>query len=370
MSSSEPQVKLRAAWTQADVEMLLDYAEEIQYKAGNRMAFQEGHFNDLLASLPIQPNGLKREYYVASTIAGGLGLAYLMERGANVVTEAGQLVMDELIETRPEAAQFQNKGFKYWDRMQRFVPRDKARGANAHHAAGPRTFTQPFHTLSSSLPMSSGSQHPSSSVQHPYTTFVPYQTGSQAPYVPKAPPVSVVSPASLPVPTSPHISPSSIPISPLSSVMMSVDSSIKPSSSLSSCSKKHKSDTTGQLDSMSTATSGAQMSSSSRKRRTQVAILEDALQDLMASVDDNNDNTVALIAGDKERRFNKVCQMMYKLEKDLLPINLACLQMLFEEKESHIMGYKNAAAHSPEYRKVWVKIRLELAGYSVPEYAV
>ncbi|KIK24679.1 hypothetical protein PISMIDRAFT_98172, partial [Pisolithus microcarpus 441] len=144
MSSSEPQVKLRAAWTQADVKMLLDYAEEIRYKVGNRMAFQEGHFNDLLASLPIQPNGhrktaknchdkwesLKREYYAASTIAGGSGLAYSTERGANVVTEAGQLVMDELIETRPEAAQFQNKGFKYWDRMQRFVPRDKARGAN------------------------------------------------------------------------------------------------------------------------------------------------------------------------------------------------------------------------------------------------
>ncbi|KIK14594.1 hypothetical protein PISMIDRAFT_48551, partial [Pisolithus microcarpus 441] len=132
------------AWTQVDVEMLLDYAEEIRYKAGDCMAFQEGHFNDLLASLPIQPNShrkttknchnkwesLKREYYVASTIARGSGLAYSTERGTNVVIEAGQLVMDELIETRPEAAQFQNKGFKYWDRMQQFVPRDKARGAN------------------------------------------------------------------------------------------------------------------------------------------------------------------------------------------------------------------------------------------------
>ncbi|KAI6013796.1 hypothetical protein BKA83DRAFT_4499822 [Pisolithus microcarpus] len=113
------------------------------------MAFQEGHFNDLLASLPIQPNGhhktaknchnkwesLKREYYAASTIARGLGLAYSTERGTNVVTEAGQLMMDELIKTRPKAAQFQNKGFKYWDRMQWFVPHDRARGANAHHTA-------------------------------------------------------------------------------------------------------------------------------------------------------------------------------------------------------------------------------------------
>ncbi|KAI6016877.1 hypothetical protein BKA83DRAFT_44938, partial [Pisolithus microcarpus] len=108
-------------------------------KAGDRMAFQEGHFNDLLASLPIQPNGHHKtaknchdkweKYYAASTIARGSGLAYLTERGTNVVTEAGQLVMDELIKTRPEAAQFQNKGFKYWDQMQRFVPRDKARGA-------------------------------------------------------------------------------------------------------------------------------------------------------------------------------------------------------------------------------------------------
>ncbi|KAI6104877.1 hypothetical protein EDD16DRAFT_1524557 [Pisolithus croceorrhizus] len=68
---------------------------------------------------------LKWEYYVASTIAGGSGLAYSAEKGANVMTEVGQLVMDKLIETRPEAAQFQHKGFKFWDHMNQFVPPDK-----------------------------------------------------------------------------------------------------------------------------------------------------------------------------------------------------------------------------------------------------
>ncbi|KAI6123209.1 hypothetical protein EDD16DRAFT_1518025 [Pisolithus croceorrhizus] len=115
IASSSEYLKLRATWTEPDVLALLDYVEENRFKAGDRMVFPEGHFNDLLPQLPIQPNGhrktaknchdkwesLKREYYAASTIAGGSGLAYSAEKGANVVTEAGQLVMDELIEVRP-----------------------------------------------------------------------------------------------------------------------------------------------------------------------------------------------------------------------------------------------------------------------------
>ncbi|KAI6117945.1 hypothetical protein F5141DRAFT_1061652 [Pisolithus sp. B1] len=103
------------------------------------MVFQEGYFNDLLPQLPIQPNGhhktaknchdkwesLKQEYYMVSTIAGGSGLAYSAEKGANVMTEVGQLVMDELIKTQPEAAQFQHKGFKFWDHINQFVPPNK-----------------------------------------------------------------------------------------------------------------------------------------------------------------------------------------------------------------------------------------------------
>ncbi|KIK12907.1 hypothetical protein PISMIDRAFT_18381 [Pisolithus microcarpus 441] len=75
------------------------------------MAFQEGHFNDLLPHLLVQPNGhrktaknchdkwesLKQDYYAASAVAGGSGLVYSAEKGANVVTEAGQLIMDELV---------------------------------------------------------------------------------------------------------------------------------------------------------------------------------------------------------------------------------------------------------------------------------
>ncbi|KIK18855.1 hypothetical protein PISMIDRAFT_14048 [Pisolithus microcarpus 441] len=76
---------------------------------------------------------LKRDYYAASAVAGGSGLAYLAEKGANVITEAGQLVMDELVKTQPEAVQFQSKGFKYWEHMHQFVPPDKARGINTHH---------------------------------------------------------------------------------------------------------------------------------------------------------------------------------------------------------------------------------------------
>ncbi|KAI6013684.1 hypothetical protein BKA83DRAFT_4130328 [Pisolithus microcarpus] len=83
---------------------------------------------------------LKQEYYATSAIAGGSGLAYSVEKGTNIVTEAGQLIMDELVKAHPQAAQFCSKGFKYLECMQRFVPPDKARGTNVHHAS---TFITP-----------------------------------------------------------------------------------------------------------------------------------------------------------------------------------------------------------------------------------
>ncbi|KAI6116660.1 hypothetical protein EDD16DRAFT_1520469 [Pisolithus croceorrhizus] len=95
---------------------------------------------------------LKQEYYTASTIVGGSGLAYSAEKGANVVTEAGQLVMDELIKTRPEAAQFQHKGFKFWDHMNQFVPPDKARGTNTHHAGTFSMMSRSSTSITSMLP--------------------------------------------------------------------------------------------------------------------------------------------------------------------------------------------------------------------------
>ncbi|KAI6039289.1 hypothetical protein EDC04DRAFT_2603277 [Pisolithus marmoratus] len=116
MVSSSEHPQLCATWTQADIKTLLNYVEENQPKAA---------------------------------IAGGSGLAYSSEKGANVVTEAGQLVMDEHLETCPKAGQFQSKGFKCLECMQQFVPPDKARGTNVHHAAGAGTTTQTSHIFRS-----------------------------------------------------------------------------------------------------------------------------------------------------------------------------------------------------------------------------
>ncbi|KAI5990949.1 hypothetical protein EDD15DRAFT_2369324 [Pisolithus albus] len=278
VSSASEHSKLRATWTEPDVLSLLDYVEDNRFKAGDRMVFPEGFFNDLLPRLPIQPNGhrktaknchdkwesLKREYYAASAIAGGSGLAYSAEKGANVVTAAGQLVMEDLIETRPEAAQFQRKGFKFWDRMQQFVPPDKARGTTAHHAG---TFTKASASASSGNPMPSQPtlvppvQHHSShqppaqshtQYQPPPTqssvqySFVQYQieapdqstqnvqcgraASSQTPFVmPNLPQASSAMPSvplNFPTHPDPTISPSSIPVSPPSSAMTHVSHNI------------------------------------------------------------------------------------------------------------------------------------------------
>ncbi|KIO03686.1 hypothetical protein M404DRAFT_145416 [Pisolithus tinctorius Marx 270] len=110
-SSSEPQLKLQAVWPHADVEMLLDFVEEFQPKAGDHMVFQLGHFNDLVSQLPVQANGccktaknchdkwesLKWDYYAALAVARGSGLTYSAAKGADVVTEVGQLVMDDVV---------------------------------------------------------------------------------------------------------------------------------------------------------------------------------------------------------------------------------------------------------------------------------
>ncbi|KAL4080671.1 hypothetical protein J3A83DRAFT_4184667 [Scleroderma citrinum] len=116
--SPSKHLKFQAMWTEVDVCMLINYVEESQSKAGN-----------------------------SSTIASGLGPAYLAEKGANIVTEAGQLVMDDLVETQPDIGQFQSKGFKYLEHMQQFVPPSKAKGANLHYSSN----THPLSQLSQPL---------------------------------------------------------------------------------------------------------------------------------------------------------------------------------------------------------------------------
>ncbi|KIN97224.1 hypothetical protein M404DRAFT_32563 [Pisolithus tinctorius Marx 270] len=418
--------------------MLLDFVEEIRPKAGDRMVFQVGHFNDLVSRLPVQANGyhktaksrydkwesLKWDYYAALAVARGLGLTYSAARGADVVTEAGQLVMDDVIENRPDTAQYQNTGFKYFDRMRDLALPDKARGTNAHHAAGARPPAQRSRastSMSSDFPSSivhpvilpqlasmqlpTPPSFPQPAVQHqlPFThphmqyqlppvqpatqfTFVQDQSGfpnqhqiMQTPWsvqpavnvqgtpVPQgiSQALSSVPPVSLP---GPMVSPSSIPTSPPSSAMTSVSTSINPSSSLLSRGKKCKSDATAGLDTTSTAASLGS-SSGSRKRHLQMAGLEDAVQDLMSGVQDSTSKTLTALNNPKGQSLDEACVLMFELEKNLLEQNLVHLQMLFEEKSSYVAGYKNAATQSATYRMLWVKMRLEATGYEVPEYA-
>ncbi|KAL4078745.1 hypothetical protein V8B97DRAFT_1933149, partial [Scleroderma yunnanense] len=86
---------------------------------------------------------LKQEYYAVSTIVSGLGLAYSVEKGADIVTEVGQLVIDDLVETQPDISQFQSKGFRYLECMQQFVPPSKVRGTNAHYFSNTHSYFQP-----------------------------------------------------------------------------------------------------------------------------------------------------------------------------------------------------------------------------------
>ncbi|KAL4065981.1 hypothetical protein J3A83DRAFT_4375256 [Scleroderma citrinum] len=351
---------------------------------------------------------LKQEYYAVSTIVSGLGLAYSVEKGADIVTEVGQLVIDDLVETQPDISQFQSKGFRYLECMQQFVPPSKPPTSTSFNTSSSTqsilafmqpfpAFTQPISAFTQpvlaftqpvpafvlpSMPPYMQYQLPSTHSCMPYQlpsqlTFVLYQPGSsnevQIAQMAQKPWLAVnfqAVPASLPVPTS---SPSSIPVSLPSSAMASVDSSIKPSSSLSSHGKKCKSNavTAAELGMTSTAASSVQGTTPSQKQCSQLDTLKDVVQGIMSNLNDTNNAALATLEGDtasQKWKFNEVCKMMYTLEKNLLPKNLACLQMLFEEKPSITMGYKTAATHSDIQRMWWVKTRLESVGCDVPEY--
>ncbi|KIO03184.1 hypothetical protein M404DRAFT_27168 [Pisolithus tinctorius Marx 270] len=392
--------------------MLLDFVEEIRPKAGDRMVFQLGHFNNLVSQLPVQANGyhktakscydkwesLKWDYYAALAVARGLGLACSAARGADVITEAGQLMMDDVVENRPDTAQYRNTGFKYFDCM--------SQASTSTSSDFPSSIVHPVilpQLTSMQLPTPPSFPQPAVQHQLPFThphmqyqlppvqpatqfTFVQDQSGfpnqhqiTQTPWsvqpainiqgmpVPQgiSQALSSVPPVSLP---GPMVSPLSIPTSPPSSAMTSVSTSINPSSSLSSHGKKRKSDATAGLDTTSTAASQGS-SSGSQKWCLQMAGLEDVVWDLMSGVQDSTSKTLAALNNSKGQSLNEACTLMFELEKNLSEQNLVHLQMLFEEKSSYVMGYKNAAAQSATYQMLWVKMRLEAAGYEVPEYA-
>ena len=55
--SNPPFTKLRASWSDEDVNILLDYVEQNLARASDHLSFPTGHFNNLLPLLPSQPNG-------------------------------------------------------------------------------------------------------------------------------------------------------------------------------------------------------------------------------------------------------------------------------------------------------------------------
>ncbi|KIK11308.1 hypothetical protein PISMIDRAFT_19633 [Pisolithus microcarpus 441] len=99
-------------------------------------------------------------------------------------------------------------------------------------------------------------------------------------------------------------------------------------------------------------------------------ILEDAVQEIITNLKEVNHETMAALDNtSQEQKFQDACSLMYSLEKDLSPKNLAHLQMLFEEKPSFTMGYKAISGQLELVRKWWVKGRLEGISCSVLEYA-
>ncbi|KAI6094029.1 hypothetical protein F5141DRAFT_1071047 [Pisolithus sp. B1] len=353
-------------WAQADIELLLNYVEDNQSKAGDRMALQEGHFNGLFPLLPCQANGHP------STIAGGLGLAYSADKGANIVTEVGQLVMDELVklpssdeEKRSTHSLHQTKGFKYLERMQKFVPPDKVKGTNAHHTAGTQLFTQiPQVTMPSSaglaasftqpalLPHLAATQlgiqlHPAvvqpqlamqlhPAVAHQAMQFYPaqYQLLPVQPYAQSSTQLTFVQCQPGPLDQS---------------ETMQIAQDTQPA---------HKTNATAGLDTASTVASSALGNGgtgSSQKRCTQVPPLENTVQNFVANMNDSTNKALTMIGTDKVEQLHEVLSLVYDLEKNLSEKNLVCLQMLLEEKPSFIVGYQNTTAKSTTYRMWWVK---------------
>ncbi|KAI6013894.1 hypothetical protein EDC04DRAFT_2609129 [Pisolithus marmoratus] len=307
MVSSSEHPQLCATWTQADIKTLLNYVEENQPKA----AVQPNGHHKTAKNCHDKWESLKHKYYVASAIAGGSGLAYSSEKGANVVTEAGQLVMDELLETCPKAGQFQSKGFKCLECMQQFVLPDKARGTNVHHAAGAGTTTQTSHIFRST---SSSCSICSQSAFAPPVQYPPIISAT----------IPITIPITIPTTSHPNWPPS------MHSAMQFGFGHHQPNAP------------------------------------DQISWTE-MVKDAMADFNQNSNETIsrmlaALGNASKDQKLNDVFVMMYELEKDLSEDNFCHLHMLFEENPNFITGYRD------RLRRWWVRMRLQAVGCSVPEY--
>ncbi|KIK13384.1 hypothetical protein PISMIDRAFT_18044 [Pisolithus microcarpus 441] len=99
-------------------------------------------------------------------------------------------------------------------------------------------------------------------------------------------------------------------------------------------------------------------------------ILEDTVKGFITDWKEANQEMKAILdKPSEEQKFQDICSLMYSLKKDLLPKNLAHLQMILEEKHNATLGYKALSSQSELTRKWWVRNRLEEVSYSVPEYA-
>ncbi|KAI6111362.1 hypothetical protein F5141DRAFT_1063656 [Pisolithus sp. B1] len=285
------------------------------------MVLQEGHFNGLLPLLPCQANGHHKmakncyDKWEMSTIAGGSGLVYSVDKGSNIITEAGQLVMDKLVE----------------------VPMP----TSANLAT---SFTQP--------------------------TFSPHLAATQ-PGVQFHPAVTQLQPG---MQFHPAVAHQAMQFHPVQYQLPPVQPDGQSSTGLTfvQCQPGPPTDATAGLDTASTVTSSALVSGgtgSSWKQCAQVPVLQNTVQTLVANMNDNANKMLTTIGTDKVEQLDEVLSLVYDLEKNLSEKNLVHLQMLLEEKPSFVVGYKNAAAKSTMYRMWWVKMRLEAVGYSVLEYA-
>ncbi|KAI6027100.1 hypothetical protein EDC04DRAFT_2718522 [Pisolithus marmoratus] len=174
----------------------------------------------------------------------------------------------------------------------------------------------------------------------------------------------IVSLESLPIPTNAGtISPSFIPVSPPSSAMLSVDSSIKPASVHGEKRKRDAPDR--ELDTMSASAQGS--SAGSLRQCSERVRIENVMQwNLIGKL---NDNAKKMLGAFATEGLHEALILTYELEKNLSEDNLVRLQMLLEDNPVFVMGYRHAATRSARYRMRWVKTRLECVGCDVPEYA-
>ncbi|KAN0082969.1 hypothetical protein V8E55_008764 [Tylopilus felleus] len=160
-------------WTVQDEEALIELALLRKTVMGNGSTFKDVFWNEVASNFPPPTHGkpktmetcrekwkrMKSIYDIIDKIANTSGLAYSLDKGADIGLES-QHVWDGIVKNTKGAGRFKNKGWVHYDKMKLLLP---SRSKGTHKFTAQNTPTLPSSTSQSSVSSPSLATHQTTS---------------------------------------------------------------------------------------------------------------------------------------------------------------------------------------------------------------